>query len=541
MRPKSSTRKPRSRAKDGPAFVFVESAETFSGKPTEEDVRTLIRRQAARSGRKHKRTQSARQSSFELSTPGDSGALVLHELPIDVVGVFSTDTADDDSVDRSTIAPQPSFTGYEAIRVAYNFDITLLTSFTDVDLGKTAATPLQNQPDLVSSLLQRRSTSFLSYLPSRYGSSPCLDDAMHCLAARAGQMFNHTTRTAKISTLYGKALNSLQAALNDGKLCMGADVYCATRLLTLYELISPPESNHWIVHNRGGIRLLEARGPGNHKTRFDWMLLKSVAPSIVSLFRILHPCNDIELASTQVSQANDTQLLDEMYRLRSSSIFEEPEWQRLFAYASKTETDRDASLWWEFFALVCYVTGTTIQLRNVFSASLPQTEYEAKTSEILARARWIHKMFHEGHVRYQTRDPYPLSLFNLPTMPESPDRVRLRGFYFHPMMQICRILTTLAPDEMERTAAEVEAQTLAAQAVLIQQVTVDLDPAMSWYFEQKNPFAHGVKRTREEWVAHSDLPWEDLRGVLAQRWLQWHFGWRTSHLSESLGEVSETP
>ncbi|KAL4955733.1 hypothetical protein BDW69DRAFT_110965 [Aspergillus filifer] len=514
MRPKSSTRKPRSRAKDGPAFVFVESTETFSGKPIEEDVRALIRRQAARSGRKHQRTQSARHSSSGSSTPGDSGALMLHEVPAHIVGVFSTGTADDDSVDRSTIAPQPSFTGYEAIRVAYNFDITLLTSFTDVDLGKTAATPLQNQPNLLSSLLQRRSTSFLSYLPSRYGSSPFLDDAMHCLAARAGQIFGHTTRAAKISTLYGKALNSLQAALNDGKLCMGADVYCATRLLTLYELISPPESNHWVVHNRGGIRLLEARGPGSHKTRFDWMLLKSVAPSI---------------------------LLDEMYRLRTSSIFEEPDWQRLFAYASERETDHDASLWWELFALVCYVTGTTIQLRNVFTASLPQTEYEARTSEILARARWIHRMFHESHVRYQTRDPYPLSLFDLPTMPESPDRVRLRGFYFHPMMQICRVLTALAPDEMERAAAEVEAQTLAAQAVLIQQVTVDLDPAMSWYFEQKNPFAHGVIRTREEWVSHSDPPWEELRGVLAQRWLQWHFGWRTSHLSESLGEAFETP
>ncbi|KAL4937379.1 hypothetical protein BDV06DRAFT_74823 [Aspergillus oleicola] len=513
MRPKLPTRNPRSRAKDGPAFVFVDSAESFTGKPTEEDVRALIRRQAARSGRKHQRTQSARQSS-ESNTPGDSGTLVLHGLPVGVVGRFPTGTADDDSVDRSTIASQPSFTGYEALRVAYNFDITYLTSFTDVDLGKTAAIPLQNQPNLIFSLLQRRSTSFLSYLPSRYGSSPCLDDAMHCLSARAGQMFGHATRARTISTLYGRALKSLQAALGDKKLCMEADVYCATRLLTLYELISPPEANHWVLHNRGGIRLLEARGPGNHITRFDWMLLKSVAPSI---------------------------LLDEMYRLRSSSIFEEPEWQRLFDYASKTESDRDASLWWEFFGLVCYVTGVTIQLRDVFTASLKQAEYEARNSKILERARWIHRMFHEAHVRYQTRDPHPLSLFDLPITAESPDRVRLRGFYFHPMMQICRILTTISPDETERAAAEVEAQTLAAQAVLIQRITIDLDPAMSWYFEQKNAFAHGVIRTRDEWVSHSDLPWEELRGVLAQRWLKWHFGWRVSHLSESLEEASGSP
>ncbi|KAL4933736.1 uncharacterized protein BDV17DRAFT_286551 [Aspergillus undulatus] len=507
MRPRLPSRKPRSRAKAGPAFVFVETTESSTGKPREEDVRVLIRRQAARSGRKHQRMQSARQGSNDSDTPGQPGTLVLHT--VNVEGVYPTATADDDSVDHS-IAPQPSFTGYEALRVIYNFDITYLASFTHVDLGKTAALPLQTQPNLISSLLQQRSTSFLSYLPSRYGSSPCLDDAMQCLAARAGQMFGHTTRAATISTLYGKALISLQSALGDGKLCMGADVYCATRLLTLYELISSPESNHWVLHNRGGIRLLEARGPQNHKSRFDWMLLKSVAPSI---------------------------LLDEMYRLRSSSIFEEPAWQRLFDYASKTETDRDASLWWEFFGLVCYVTGVAIQLREIFTTSLTQDEYELRTSKVLARARWIHKMFHDGHIRYQMRDPYPLSLFDLPITIESPDRVRLRGFYFHPRMQICRVLATISPDDMERAAAEVEAQTLAAQAVLIQKATVELDPAMSWYFAQKNPFAHGVIRSREEWVPHSDLPWGELRGVLAQRWLKWHFGWRVSHLSESLEDA----
>ncbi|KAL4992385.1 hypothetical protein BDW68DRAFT_149546 [Aspergillus falconensis] len=506
MQPKLLSRKPRSRAKAGPAFVFVNGAGSLTGEPRDEDTRVLIRRQAARSGRKHQRTQRAKQRRD--GAPGDSQALVVHG--VDVMDDISTELDDDDSVDQS-IAPQPSFTGYEALRATYNFDITYLASFTDVDLGKTAALRLQSQPTLLSNLLQQRSTSFLSYLPGLFGSSRCLDDAIHCVAARAGKMFGYSARAATISRLYDRALKSLQHALSDPKLCIGVDVYCATRLLTLYEFISPPEENHWVLHNRGGIKLLEVRGPENHKTRFDWMILKSVAPSI---------------------------LLDEMYRLRSSGIFEAPAWQDLFEHASETETDSDSSLWWEFFRLTCHVTSVVASMRDAFTAPMPESEYISRTSKTLERARWVRQMLHDGHVRYQTREPYPSSLFDLPSTPESPDRIRLRGFYFHPFMQICRAITTLSPDEMERASAEVEAQTLAAQALLIQQAAVELDPAMSWYFAQKNPFAHSVIRTRAEWVSHRELPWEELRCVLAQRWLKWHYSWRVSHLSESLEEKS---
>lgn len=156
---------------------------------------------------------------------------------------------DDRPIDHS-IAPQPSFTGYEALRATYNFDITYLASFTDVDLGKTAALRLQSQPSLLSNLLQQRSTSFLSYLPSRYGSSRCLDDAIHCVAARAGQMFGYADRDAAIPRLYGKALKSLQHALSDPKSCIEVDVYCATRLLTLYEVVSTPSVSLGVGYNR---------------------------------------------------------------------------------------------------------------------------------------------------------------------------------------------------------------------------------------------------------------------------------------------------
>lgn len=220
-------------------------------------------------------------------------------------------------------------------------------------------------------------------------------------------------------------------------------------------------------------------------------------------------------------------------------MFELPEWQSVFEYASACEADHDASLWWEFFRLVCFVTGVVTEMRSIFTAPLTQSEYSARSLKVLNRARWVRKMFQDGHARYRTREPYPLSLFDLPLTPESSDRIRLRGFYFHPSMQICRAITTISPDEMERAAAEAEAQTLAAQALLIQHTTAQLDPVMSWYFTQKNPFAHSIIRTRVEWASHSKLPWEELRDDLAQRWLKWHYSWRVTHLSESLMAESD--
>jgi len=195
--------------------------------------------------------------------------------------------------------PQPLSSRYETFRLSYNFDITDLTSFTDVDLATNAYRLLQDEPNRLVSLLQKQYSSFLAYLPSRYGSSTCLDDAMHCVAARAGQILGFQMPKSMPYILYGKALKSLQIAISDGAECTVSDIYCVTRLLVLYEvshpyvqssnglnitviqLIGPPDTTRLAHHHRGGIRLVELRGPDCYTSKFDWMLLKSQGPSIV--------------------------------------------------------------------------------------------------------------------------------------------------------------------------------------------------------------------------------------------------------------------
>lgn len=293
MRSNLQLRKPRSRAKDGPAFVFIDATENLADAPQDDGPtpRALIRRQAARSGRKHQRMNAAAEES---NIPRQSKPTAV-SLP--GVGKFYLDEKGVCKLIDPFLAPQPSSTGYEGLKIKYNFDIRYLTNFFDVSLGKPSSL-LHEQRTFLGSLLQQQPSSFLNHLPGRYGCNPQLDDAINCLAARVGSIFGFPTRPATVAALYGKALHSLQIAVADTTLMLNPDVYCATRLLTLYEvsplslslliinsvqLVSRPEDNHWVLHGRGGLDLIKHRGPSNHTTEFDWMLLKSQG-----LFLVIH-------------------------------------------------------------------------------------------------------------------------------------------------------------------------------------------------------------------------------------------------------------
>ncbi|KAE8376939.1 hypothetical protein BDV26DRAFT_305189 [Aspergillus bertholletiae] len=498
MRPKLPSQKPRCRAQQGPALVFVNTADNAPPGPEDKAVRVMIRRQAARSGRRCRQDRNRSQTSLdsaESNTAWDNGC--PHRILADVL--------------PPAPIPQRSYNGYERLRVKYNFDVTDLTSFTDVDLGKIAYLSLRDQPTRLVSLLQKRSSSFLSHLPSRYGSSQCLDDAIHCVAARAGQMLGFPTRASTLPALYVKALSSLQAALQDKTHCLGADVYCATRLLGIYELIGLPDGNHWIHHNRGGIKLVELRGPENHKSEFDWLLLRSQGPSII---------------------------IDEMYR-KQASIFEGPGWQRFFENASKTEGDSDSSLWWEFFGAISFMPGILRDMRILFDSTSPQYHYLLQSLDLVARTNRLRRALHNSHLCYQQRSPYPPSLFDLPVCAESTVRVRLRGFLLYVIMYMSRVTATLSPDQAECAASETEAQTFAAQALLTEKMTAQLDPTMTWHLEQRNALAHSIIQTRSIWASPLpyNMPWEQRKCYLARRWLEWEDSWRDGVLTVELEEA----
>ncbi|KAJ8133088.1 hypothetical protein O1611_g535 [Lasiodiplodia mahajangana] len=222
-----SRRKRLSRRKDGPAFEFIGIAGSSSSiEPHTEEARVIIRRQAARSGRQKHLRESTSQNQAESTSAIPQVEDRAHEK-INIPPWTQ----------HARPAIQPSIHGYETMRVAYNFDITALDSFIDVDLAVKAFSLLQDHPTSPAAFLQKDSSSFLAYLPSRYGSKPFLDDAMHCVAAKAAQMLGHSTTKTLPSKLHMKALRSLCCTMRNDPTCI-TDIYCATRLLVLYELIS---------------------------------------------------------------------------------------------------------------------------------------------------------------------------------------------------------------------------------------------------------------------------------------------------------------
>jgi hypothetical protein len=226
-----------------------------------------------------------------------------------------------------------------------------------------------------------------------------------------------------------------------------------------------------------------------------------------------------------------------MYR-KESSIFEAQEWQRAFQRASALQSDSDCRLWWKFFGITGFLPGILKDLRNLLENSTDRSWHLAGSSAILERAKSMHKALHNEHVSYQHTAPHPQSLFSLPTAAESPDRIRLRVFYLYTIMYICRVLATISSTEIERAASEVEAQLFASQALLIEEVTTKLDPAMAWHLQQRNGLAHSIIEKKEEWFSDNELGMsrDKLKSFLAQRWLKWENSWRAGVLAEELGE-----
>ncbi|KEF63318.1 uncharacterized protein A1O9_01295 [Exophiala aquamarina CBS 119918] len=142
------------------------------------------------------------------------------------------------------------------------------------------------QPNLISRLLQVASLtdalsnpkrwlnicriaqeSVVKVLPQRYGYSGCLDDAIACVGSRVHQclIFEEDQKLScqrQVEKDYLRALRSLQTKLSspDG---VSWDVWYATLLLCLFELLEDNAMRNYICHARGGFNVLYALGPTN--------------------------------------------------------------------------------------------------------------------------------------------------------------------------------------------------------------------------------------------------------------------------------------
>ncbi|OCL11126.1 hypothetical protein AOQ84DRAFT_387053 [Glonium stellatum] len=115
---------------------------------------------------------------------------------------------------------------------------------------------------------------WLSFIPSRLGTSKVLDDAVHCLVSHhVGRLSGQDQVVRRARLAYGQALLSLQQAISDPEQGVSSNTLCATLVLSLYELFSCTKKDAWVKHSGGASRLMQIRGSARHMNEFDRVML----------------------------------------------------------------------------------------------------------------------------------------------------------------------------------------------------------------------------------------------------------------------------
>jgi hypothetical protein len=103
--------------------------------------------------------------------------------------------------------------------------------------GVRASTILRTESTL-SNLLVCRQQSYFSFIPSRVGQTEALHNAFQCLRTVAHSTLAPSRKTSDdlIMKDYGKALRSLQCAIDDEMNRYTAETLCAIGLLAIFEV-----------------------------------------------------------------------------------------------------------------------------------------------------------------------------------------------------------------------------------------------------------------------------------------------------------------
>ena len=227
-------------------FVFVDPS-SDGGVPTGQDTRRLIRRQAMRSVAAARRQtgnwgqQNLRQypvSPFDVEEQAKTEAEAAESSSARVDSSHQQQGLIPAARIRTPIPLSVPSSGYELMRINYGFDLLDLSALTTFHTGRITAQLLSREPLRLTHVLRYNQWSYLSFLPSLYGNSACLDHAAHCVVARLRQWTSapYDPPNDGVLSLYSKSLTSLQSALNDPVLCLNPETQCATAILGIYEV-----------------------------------------------------------------------------------------------------------------------------------------------------------------------------------------------------------------------------------------------------------------------------------------------------------------
>ncbi|KAL6722051.1 hypothetical protein ACLMJK_001156 [Lecanora helva] len=473
-------------------FTFINASSARV--PRDAATRKMIRRQAmlttaaARRQKGNYGKVNLGQCPVFVSPQHDSKILPL-DLEPDATEVLSKDTRTidrKDSLQREgatrrtqrtssllptnyTINLTPSKTGYESMILRYDFDILNLSALTGVHCGRTTASALIRKPSQLHDVLRCRQSSYLSFIPSRFGHTACLDDAARCIAIRARQRLLSPTSSPSTEVVahYAKALTSLHTALDDANRRLEPDVLCAIELLAIYELLDGESNRGWIRHTAGATLLVKLRGPQGYKTDFEKALfIAHAGPTFTEALLQGKPC-----------------------------FLEEPSWQVVFRSATMDSSPfTDASsvtiaLWMS----VCQVPRLLAKVEAMICqpGDIDSLEQEQLTLRLLRVRDWIS----DWRRRYEiliSKDNARSS-----SKAKTDKRYEALGVALGIRIVLNRLILAI---NMHRAAdLENESQSLAHQVICLEQQARATNPRAGLFMAFKMIIARATIETKRDW------------------------------------------
>ena len=359
--------------------------------------------------------------------------------------------------------------GYQLARLEYGVDLPQLSSLSKVHFGRATCQILSKQPSMLSKLFCDDRLSYLGYIPSLYDHSSLIQDVTRCTLARAQQSLSSDpfTPSPTVLGLYGKALKSLQQALDDPARLREPEVLCATQILALFEILNFSENGAWMRHAAGAARLIELRGPHGYHSEFE-----------KSLF-----------------MAQTGAMFSENILNNKACFLEKPEWQKVFASMAINERqfcDRS----WTSVSLWMMKTSVPGLLRRTTALVCGDEPPDHHTVEcLLQETRELRTKFQEWRFTYDClvesrgygRDS-PAQHHNL--------RMFL-AVCVTDLVLLARIMVALDP--VGNWELEEQAQALAGLVVALKQEVAGIDLQANLFLTQKLGLAQAVIATGNDW------------------------------------------
>nr|OQO24268.1 hypothetical protein B0A51_10128 [Rachicladosporium sp. CCFEE 5018] len=503
--------------------------------PQDASTRTLIRKQAMKDIGISRRKRAARVPKAKADEPTPLIAEGPVELPamvdIDLVdpqlydlddAVFSAEstgpasTASDESWQLSVVSSRSSSspssdedeqfcsliatinpsTEYQKLRTKYSFDPMDLSFLTSFNISQVAVWTMQQQPELLETLLGHRICSYLHYVPQRYGQGKRFFDAtVDCVLAKASsRMRPDEAGPAMAATrLYAKALREVQTAVSDKKQCDDADLLCAVQLLSCYEIMDSKDLSAFSNHISGSAQLVRNRSATGFKSEYERLLFLGHVGAAYS----------------------------EAFFQNRASHLAQPEWMQLYDSLSEESTwlTDTHPLMIRVRKIMIYFPGILAEIDTAFDDT-DDCSASYKLFEIELRLRSIHQD------TKNTLEAYKAHVLRTSMMRPPQCEMHKRREAFGSIMEglcVCKRMIAAMCDS-DRLQLEHEVQSIA-------QLILDLrdsqqDASHSWVFTNvEYGVAQLVIDTREAWIEDtSTLSPVEKRAASKRRWLAFKRG-----------------